>query len=89
MSTSPVGARQGRKQSPSLAGRTRLHPVHVDHREKKGRVDAVHRKETRSTMDQRVLVYHEPRSRPRAVDHGPVEAHGYDVAAPQLATCPG
>ena len=24
----------------------------------------------------------EPRSRLRAVDHGPVEAHGYDVAAP-------
>ena len=54
MSTSPAGGRRGRKQSPSLTGRTRLHPVHVDHREKKGRVDAVHRKETRSTVDQRL-----------------------------------
>ena len=47
-----------------LTGHTRMNPVYVDHREKKGRVDAVHRKKTRS-MDQRVLVHREPRSRPQ------------------------
>ena len=59
------GNTSGRKQGKfPLAGHTRMNPVHVDHREKKGRVDAVHRKETRS-MDQRVLVLRETRSGPQ------------------------
>ena len=47
----------------SSLDRPLVHPVHVDHREIRRRVDVVHRKETRS-MDKRVLVHRERRSRP-------------------------
>ena len=49
---------------------------------KEREVDLVHHEPCHRSMDQRILVYREPHSRPRVVDHGPVEAHGYDVAAP-------
>jgi hypothetical protein len=48
-STSPAGTRRRWKQRLPLASHTHMHPMHADHRER--RVDAVHRKETQSTVD--------------------------------------
>ena len=61
----------------SPTGRTRLHPIHADHREKRRRVDAVHQKETRFTVDR---CMRPPWTVP--VNQAQWGALGYDVAAP-------
>ena len=80
VSPPPAGVRRGWKQRPPLAGRMRMHPVYMSQaRGKKGGFGPL--KTSQRSMDRE----HESTMSQRCGPNGgrsPVEAHGYDVAAP-------
>jgi hypothetical protein len=76
----------GETREHPLVGHPRMNSVHKDHAERR-RVDPVHRRPICIpwTSASWSTVSH---AMPTAEGHSLVEAHGYDVAASQLATCP-